>query len=348
MAEAAIEALKGQLAQLEKDRAKDQQLLILLQDKLANPKVPSIKVSIPREPRLRRYAGGNPQEWIGDAKCVLTAQSDLSTKERVDFLKSHLDGSAKIEIECRNVSAPEEIFDALQLVFGPRSTPIQLTRSFYECQQQAGQTITDFSHELVRLIGSLEKSDAAKVSNKDLMLREQFVAGILDSRLRWELKKQVGTHSSITFIDVRETAMQYAAEVSITASKPKTRPHQEAHLDSIRPEEDTSSTLTKMMTEMMVQHKALMDRVDRQQSCIDQLLRAQQPRQHEHHKPDSFRSKPPKCENCGKVGHQTRRCWFLPHNEQQKQTQSRFHKTDNHARSHTQARQGTEPKSLNG
>jgi len=98
---------------LVKDGEKDQQLLATLQDKMAKPtqaqsnplSIPPIKITFPKEHRLRWYAGNpSPTEWVSDAKCSLTTQAELSSKEKVHFLISHLDSSARVEIQCRESS----------------------------------------------------------------------------------------------------------------------------------------------------------------------------------------------------------------------------------------------------
>ena len=61
-----------------------------------------ITVKVPRERKLRKFAGGRDdgmlEEWIGDATRAIAGLADA---DAVDFLLYHLDGVAKEEVRLR-------------------------------------------------------------------------------------------------------------------------------------------------------------------------------------------------------------------------------------------------------
>ena len=71
-----------------------------------------------------------------------------------------------------------------------------------------GETITEYSHQLVQLIDRLENASPDHVVDRDTMLRDQLIENVREPYLRWELKKPVTSELESIFITCRETLYQ--------------------------------------------------------------------------------------------------------------------------------------------
>ncbi len=161
----------------------------------------------------------------------------------------------------------EQIFSALEEVFGEKSSTSQLLRAFYERRQHNSETISDFSHGLVELVDRLQRTSPGIADDRDRMLREQRIENVRDVHLRWELKRRVEPAS--TFLAIRKVALMWADEVEDVAPR-KTRTYV-AQCDATPPD-----ALAKVWDELAAQRKLFSEGLAAQQHAITEVLIQQQ------------------------------------------------------------------------
>ena len=169
-----------------------------------------ITVKVPRERKLRKFAGGRDdgmlEEWIGDATRAITGQTDA---DAVDFLLYHLDGVAKEEVHLRPAeerASPAAVFKVLRDCFSEGLTSTQALRKFFERRQKDRESVREFSHALMLLLARVERLDAAAVTDKDKLLRDQFLENLADPQLRRDIKRWV---RDLSLIHISEPTRPY-------------------------------------------------------------------------------------------------------------------------------------------
>ena len=282
---------------------------------------PNIRVSVPREKRFGKYGGARDdrvlEDWISDAQRAVRGQAE---GEAVDTLIFHLEGVAKEEVKLRPASqwsSPSGVFTILREVFSERLTETQARRKFFARRQGDRESVQDFAHALMVLLSRVERLSEAPVTNKDLLLKEQFVENLRDHSLRRDIKRWARDHSTASFQDVRLEVHRCMEEDPAPKRVAMAR---EAEVDAEgevlcgeiggqKSQKVLSDLITGqriMAEEMQKQQKALMGHIDqqrdvlnRQQETLNQLLTSLVSR-------PSVRSS--SCFRCGKDDHFIRDC----------------------------------------
>ena len=70
------------------------------------------------------------------------------------------------------------IFKVLRDCFGEGLTGTQALRRFFEWKQPDQESVRDFSHALMLLLTHVEHLDAGAVTDKDKLLRDQFLENL--------------------------------------------------------------------------------------------------------------------------------------------------------------------------
>lgn len=174
---------------------------------------------------LRKYDGTEGaitfEEWKGEAKSCLNKQ-DLTGVEGVNFLLGHLEGTARDEIRYTrdaDRNTPDKVFDILEDAFGIRQSATQLMDAFFAYRQGEKESIREYSHALMKLLGKVQKKDNARISDADVVLRDQFAEKVRDPHLRRELKKRVRQDSALTFKQIREEAYDWEEDDQVPRKK---------------------------------------------------------------------------------------------------------------------------------
>jgi len=259
-----MEDLQNELAamQLELQRMRDQ------------AGQPAASVVIQRERKLRHFSGSGDVslvDWLEEARACIVVQG-LTGRAAANFAISYLEGAARREMRCQPDEvrgSAEQIFLALEEVFGEKSSTSQLLRAFYERRQQSSETISDFSHGLVELVDRLQRTSPGIADDRDRMLREQLIENVRDVHLRWELKRRVEHDSTITFLAIRKVAQMWADEVEDVPPK-KTRAYV-AQCDTAPPD-----ALAKVWDELAAQRKLFSEGLAAQQHTMTEVLNQQQ------------------------------------------------------------------------
>ncbi|CAC5373747.1 unnamed protein product [Mytilus coruscus] len=172
------------------------------------------KVVFTREKRklekfsVRKADSQTLEEFIEDVDLTIKSRP-TSEEEKVNFIISLPEGPAKEEIRYRPLSekkTTKSVLSILREVFGERGTISELLSDFYICRQTENQTLQEFSHILMCKLDKICKRDHKCITDRDIVLRNQFAENVRPTWLKRELKKRIrGTHT-ISFNDIREEA----------------------------------------------------------------------------------------------------------------------------------------------
>lgn len=177
-------------------------------------------VYIPRERQIVPFSGDcckdnqTVDEFIDEIERVIRVRG-LNSEDQVDFILSHLRGSALDEIRlCMGgeIKQPQELFSYLRGAFREKRTTPQLLHAFYSRRQSDGEDFRDFSHALSQLLNAALQQSSHVVSDPQLALRDQFIEGVRDSTLRRELRRFVRERPHCTLFDIRDEAMMWCME----------------------------------------------------------------------------------------------------------------------------------------
>ncbi|PFX11688.1 hypothetical protein AWC38_SpisGene24490 [Stylophora pistillata] len=154
--------------------------------------------------RWPRGEDGVLEEWISDAKRAIAEHTE---PDAIDFLFYHLEGAAKEDVRLRPADdrdSPTAIFNVLRDCFGEGLTGTQALRRFFERKQRDRESAREFSHALMVLLAHVERLDEGAVTDKDKLLRGQFLENLRDPQLRMDIKRWVRDHPTKTFQQIRD------------------------------------------------------------------------------------------------------------------------------------------------
>lgn len=269
---------------------------------------------VPRERKLKKFAGHpktdldqTAEEFIIDARSAI---SNMSSKDQTDFLLSHLEGAAKSEVRLRDeCKDAESIFNVLTQSFGDNRSKAQLLRQFYDRTQKKGESLRAFSHALMETLDKIMsrgvKGPKDHILDRNLVLRDQFVENVYDLALRRELKRRLRDQPEISFLELREEAIQWSEEDDTFMTSRKTANSRHVAVDSF----DTESAEAAVNEASSLE--TVMGKVDAQQKKLDELTSMLKNLMSV--KPFSETTDPKfgkqlKCFHCKKTGHVIRDC----------------------------------------
>ncbi|XP_041472249.1 uncharacterized protein LOC121421569 [Lytechinus variegatus] len=178
------------------------------------PQLPKVKLQKfkgpPRSP-------GDPslKEWLDEFEAYSNCYK-LSGKSKAQALVDHLGGIAKEEILCRADSVREDYDELVQILksqFCPVESLQTLSASFHSCVQKDGESLADFSRNLMRYYSRMEQAAPSEDEKKalhalrDTSLKEGFVRGAREASVRRELRRIELAMKSKPFMDMRSEAL---------------------------------------------------------------------------------------------------------------------------------------------
>lgn len=107
---------------------------------------------------------------------------------------------------------PEKIISALRELYGCAESYVALQELFYSLRQLEGETLQEFSLVLLGFFDKLKQQSPHVISNADVIVRDQFIEGVLDNALRRELKQLVRRQPAATLLEARGEAIRWERE----------------------------------------------------------------------------------------------------------------------------------------
>ncbi|XP_022806462.1 uncharacterized protein LOC111343532 [Stylophora pistillata] len=237
-----------------------------------------ITVKVPRERKLRRFAGGREdgvlEEWISDAKRAIAGHTE---SDAIDFLFYHLEGAAKEEVHLRPAddrNSPTAIFKVLRDCFGEGLTGTQALQRFFERKQHDRESVREFSHALMVLLARVERLDEGAVTDKDKLLRDQFLENLRDPQLRRDIKRWVRDHPTKTFQQIRDEVQCWMDEDG--SSEKRSAKVREVTEEPTCEEARALPNLQSVVKELVASQKLLAENLQKQQQLLAEHISSQQ------------------------------------------------------------------------
>lgn len=249
---------------------------------------------------------------IEEVRSSLTLRH-MSDIEQVFFVFDLLEGEAKAEVKFRTPAernTPEKIFSILRETYGCSKSYIGLQTQFFQRKQMEGESLREYSHDLMSLIESVKRRDPQCFANPDSVLRDQFIEHVRDNMLRRELKRRGRMDPSVSFLDIRTEAIQWVEEGEHIGSQ---RPRAYSYsAQGMVGEIQTNVAAVQSVDEL----KDLKECLCKQQVQLDAIMRHLEPptfhkRYDVHPRSNKFPYQPdgkPICIRCNKPGHIARFC----------------------------------------
>lgn len=261
--------------------------------------------------RLSKFSGsplrpGDPtlMEWIMDFKEAVSPY-DLSYKEKAKTLIEHLAGAAREEVMClpeKDREIFQKIVDALQLCFGVEDSTQSLSTRFHNSHQHEGESLADFSRNLLRLYSRMETAAATQQDAdalrhlRDRALRDQFARGAREAWVRRELRR-IDLATTGSFEDMRRETLVLFSDPEPLVRKVRVREVEEQMETPVATVSSPTlvSTLAREVAEMkgeIEELKAVKYEIHELKGMVKQLIEK--------------RNRPMaeiKCFNCNQFGH---------------------------------------------
>ena len=334
----ALAKMQEDMAQLKTEAAKADKLQSDLAEtrKLVDTYKSGRTVYINKDRRLDKFSGRpvkatdpTVEEWIEDAAQHLKTIS--SNDAQIEYLYDHLTGQARDEIRMRSSSEKDnaaKILDILRITFQEAETVGQLQQKFYQRNQRPGESLLEFSLSLMKVMDRITKKDKSVLGDRDLMLRERFTDGVLDSQLRREMRRFSFEHKGISFTDFRQMILRWTEDESPTksVSEQECTVTEEARggLDKVSPSGkesvSVSSTVgdSELIESLMIMMRSQQELLSKQQEQLDKLTKAMEGAKTSGFDRVKDRRPPISCYACGGPGHISRQC---PHKRKKDATE---------------------------
>lgn len=174
---------------------------------------PEKKTYLSRERKFQKFSANikDPLDWIEDVgqyvKQRFTVESD-----KVNFIVELLEHEPKLEVKAKvdvNKATAEEILDILYITFGEKKTTHEIEEEFFNRNQRAEESLTDYSYELMSLM--LRMKDKLKLSheNSSELLKNRLASGVFELSLRRELKRLILEQPKMDFSSFRDRALSW-------------------------------------------------------------------------------------------------------------------------------------------
>ena len=151
-------------------------------------------------------------EWAEDMRRLT---KDLSDAEGVQFVLDHLTGHARDEVRLcppDQRKKAEDVISWILTTYACHETPSARWSDFYGRQQRPGESLQDYSLQLMKLLRRVELAspkDCPQMGNKDTILCERFAAGLSDRSLQRDVRRYVQEHPEVSFANLRSKVLAW-------------------------------------------------------------------------------------------------------------------------------------------
>jgi hypothetical protein len=159
-------------------------------------------------------------EWVQHIELYVNKKFD-SELEKVNFIIDHLHDDVKIEIRLEIdplKSTAKQLFQLLTQIYGVKKTLLELNQEFYAREQQFGESLLNYSHELMNILVLLQKKSPNKLET-DHMMKQRFAEGVQDLSLRRELRRLNRESNKLIFFELRDLAIVWQKDSKQETSK---------------------------------------------------------------------------------------------------------------------------------
>lgn len=136
----------------------------------------------------------------------------------------HLQGQARDEIPTRAESernTPAKIIEILQQLFQDADTIAQIQQQFFQRDQKKGESLQQYSLVLMKLVDRMLLKKRDVIGDKEVMLKERFIDGVIDYQLRREMRRFSLDHPGISFPAFRQEVLRWAEDHKSVSSDHK-------------------------------------------------------------------------------------------------------------------------------
>ena len=169
-------------------------------------------------------------EWLEEFENYAT-RYELQGKNKAQALLEHLTGPAKDEILCRGSSVRDDsskIIEVMKSLFGTPASVSQLSANLHSRTQEEGESLADYSRELMRLYSRIE--DAAENDDdkkalerlRDQTLKDRLVRGARDKWVQRELRRIEMASKGKSFLEMREEVLSFFKDEEPSTSRNRT------------------------------------------------------------------------------------------------------------------------------
>lgn len=110
------------------------------------------------------------------------------------------------------------VIQHLEGIYGDKTPCVTLMGQFYSRQQRPGEDMRQYALCLQELLQRIStRFPGSLTDDEDRVLRDRFVEGLASHAIETELRKEVRKHSTISFLDLKEEALELKAD---TAAEP--------------------------------------------------------------------------------------------------------------------------------
>ncbi|MCG8048333.1 MAG: zinc finger domain-containing protein [Candidatus Thiodiazotropha taylori] len=302
----------------------------LLEDAMKKMSASSSKVEsktffISKDRKLAKFSGRpqkdsdpNVEEWIEDVKYHLRNIS--GNDAQVEFLYDHLQGQARDEVRTLKEvdrNNPGKILEVLQQLFQDADTIAQIQQQFFQREQRKNESLQQYSLVLLKLVDRMLQKNRTVIGDKELMLKERFIDGVLDHQLRREMRRFSIEHPEISFQDFRKEIFRWTeshkTETSIHSEEVQVNQQKQIDNDLMK----ILAAQNKMLEEQQKQLNMLSELVKQRDVSSAAPFAGGRGQSgggyaHRYRGRGSFRGRrrggPLECFNCHETGHIAREC----------------------------------------
>jgi len=173
---------------------------------------PTIQVINTPPRKIRKFRGDERdyevEEFIERVEQVLEDE-----KDQLRFLLDHVEGPARRELKTCGVSCStvRDVFSILRSAFGDSRSLPTVTRLFMERVQGQSESVREFATEIFELFTDVQRKqqEMGRTVLQAEALCDQFVDGLRDRGLVWELKGLSRSEEDFDFSKLRIRALEW-------------------------------------------------------------------------------------------------------------------------------------------